>query len=172
MTLWHIQHGEILDIPADGLLCSANVQLNLSGGVGGAILLRHGDEMQRWLHNCLRDNKLNYLPAGECILAPSCGLPYRAVAHAVAIDGFYDTNADLIERTYQVALTRLAEQSCRTVVAACLGCGFGRFPTTEFARVARRLAAKDFLGLDRVDFVTTNAELAEATRLALANGIR
>jgi hypothetical protein len=40
---WTVKSGNILDENADVLICSANVFLNLSGGVGGAILLRCGD---------------------------------------------------------------------------------------------------------------------------------
>lgn len=44
---WTLKSGDILDEPADVLVCSANVFQNLSGGVGGAILLRYGDAVQR-----------------------------------------------------------------------------------------------------------------------------
>lgn len=39
MTIWAASVGEILDLAADALICSANPQLNLSGGVGGGFLL-------------------------------------------------------------------------------------------------------------------------------------
>lgn len=162
MTNWQVHHGEILDLQADGLICSANVQLNLSGGVGGAILQRYGNEMQTLLHQYLRDRGLNHVAPGECVVTSACGSPYRAVAHAVAIDGFYDTNAEILERTYRAAFTKLAEHSCRTVVASCLGCGYGRFPSSEFAKVAARIATSNSLELDQVTFVTTNSELADA----------
>jgi O-acetyl-ADP-ribose deacetylase (regulator of RNase III) len=43
---WHVHPGDILDIPADVLVSSANVYLTLSGGVGGAFLRRYGVAMQ------------------------------------------------------------------------------------------------------------------------------
>jgi O-acetyl-ADP-ribose deacetylase (regulator of RNase III) len=39
---WTASAGEILDSAAEALVCSANPQLNLSGAVGGAFLLRYG----------------------------------------------------------------------------------------------------------------------------------
>jgi hypothetical protein len=57
---WTVTHGDILDVPADVLVCSANVWLNLSGGVGGTILLRHGPAMQDQLHRWLASR-----PAGH-----------------------------------------------------------------------------------------------------------
>lgn len=44
---WIVKQGDILAEPADVLVCSANVSLNLSGGVGGEILRRYGDGMQK-----------------------------------------------------------------------------------------------------------------------------
>jgi hypothetical protein len=49
MTSWRVAHGDLLDTDADGLLCSANPSLNLSGGVGGAFSMRFGPEMQTFL---------------------------------------------------------------------------------------------------------------------------
>jgi O-acetyl-ADP-ribose deacetylase len=164
MTIWKLKHGEILDLKADGLICSANVQLNLSGGVGGAILLRYGDEMQRWLHDFLREKKLKYLRPGECVIAPPSGTPYKAVAHAVAIDGFYETSPDFVEQTYGAALRELAELGCHTVVAACLGCGYGRFPASEFVKVIASVSRKVHTGIDQVTLVTTNSEIVDALR--------
>lgn len=161
MTRWHVHRGEILEAPADGLVCSANVQLNLSGGVGGAILQRYGNAMQLLLHQYLRDHGLRHVAPGVCVMTPSCGTPFRWIAHAVASDGFCDTNSDVIEQTYQSAFAQLAERGCRTVVASCLGCGYGRFPADEFASVAARIATEEVSRIDQVTLVTTNEELAE-----------
>jgi O-acetyl-ADP-ribose deacetylase (regulator of RNase III) len=37
-----IKQGDVLEQGADVLICSLNIYLNLSGGVGGEILRRHG----------------------------------------------------------------------------------------------------------------------------------
>ena len=50
---WLVRGGDILDVSADVLICSANVYLNLSGGVGGAFLLRYGTSMQDALQDYL-----------------------------------------------------------------------------------------------------------------------
>jgi hypothetical protein len=57
MTQWCVSSADILDAKADGLICSANPNLNLSGGVGGAFLLRYGTEMQDFLHGHLRSTR-------------------------------------------------------------------------------------------------------------------
>lgn len=161
MTRWSVRHADLLDIAADGLLCSANPSLNLSGGIGGAILLKYGDVMQTFLHEQLRAQGVRTVPPGTVVTSPPFGLPHRAVAHAVAIDVFYETNADLIWNSYQTAFTHLAAAGCRSVAASCLGCGYGRFPASDFAAVARRLFASSIPNLDQVTLATTNRELAE-----------
>ncbi|MEO1526893.1 MAG: macro domain-containing protein [Planctomycetota bacterium] len=166
MTHWSVNHGDLLDCEADGLICSANPNLNLSGGVGGAFALRFGEAMQKYLHTHLREHGLTFIEPGNAVLAPSCGSPFRMVAHAVSIDGFYETNAETIAETYLSALRQLAESGCQTVASACLGCGYGRVTSTEFCDAIRRLVQHD-TGVSNVTFGTTDESLAEAVRQML-----
>ena len=76
---WRVWHGDILDVPADILICSANVYLTLSGGVGGAFLLRYGPEMQENLRQYLTARGVRHVPRGSVVEMPPCGSPYRAV---------------------------------------------------------------------------------------------
>jgi O-acetyl-ADP-ribose deacetylase (regulator of RNase III) len=160
MTRWHISNADILDVDADGLICSANPNLNLSGGVGGAFLLRYGSEMQDFLYDYLRSSNQRVIKPGTAIVAPSFGSRFTAIAHAVAIDVFYDTNADLIRATYESAINQLAAASCRTIAAACLACGYGRCSTQMFLRAITPLIANSFNGIDTITLATTNTELA------------
>lgn len=163
MTRWHVVHGEILDVPADGLICSANPSLNLSGGVGGAFLVRYGEAMQTFLHDWLKTRSFRYLAPGDAVVAPPCGSSFRAVAHAVAIDAFYDTDAAKIVRAYEAAIEGLLAEGCRKIAAACLGCGYGRCSTEEFLQAVRTLVQSSrAAAVDEFVFVTTNADLAEA----------
>ena len=164
MTTWDITHGEILDIQADGLICSANPNLNLSGGVGGAFLLRFGTAMQDYLHDYLRQKKLHYIEPGSAVLAPPFGSPYIAIAHAVAIDAFYDTNAAQIAKTYSIAIDALAEAGCQSIVAACLGCGYGRCSVDQFAKSIEWLISRPFAPINKITFATTNEQIANTVR--------
>lgn len=161
MTHWQIVNADILDLAADGLICSANPSLNLYGGFGGAFALRFGNAMQEHLHHYLRQNNLRFVPAGNAVVAPSCGSRYAAIAHAVSIDAFYVTNATLIFKTYCNALGQLGKKGCRNIVAACLGCGYGRCSPSEFRKVIQNLIAQPFDAIENVTLVTTNAEQAE-----------
>ncbi len=65
MTRWYVSHADILDTEADGLICSANPSLNLSGGVGGAFLLQYGTGMQEILHSHLRSTGQRFIEPGR-----------------------------------------------------------------------------------------------------------
>lgn len=169
MTHWDVAHSNLLDACADGLLCSANPSLNLSGGVGGAFALRFGGSMQSFLHDYLREHGLRYIEPGHAVIAPSCGSPFAAVAHAVSIDAFYDTTTELILRTYDDAIRALADWGCSTIAAACLGCGYGRVSDADFAVVATELFTRSYHGVERVTLVTTNADLFDAIRNMVAD---
>lgn len=169
MTRWLVQNVDILDAAGDGVICSANPSLNLSGGVGGAFLLRYGTEMQERLHRHLNTLGRKFLEPGTFVTTPSCGSPFTAIAHAVAIDGFYDTNAELITRTYRSAIEQLAERKCRNLIAACLGCGYGRCPADEFMKSIFALVAEPVDLIDTFTFVTTNTDLAKTIATGLGN---
>ena len=169
MTRWLVQNINILDATGDGVICSANPSLNLSGGVGGAFLLRYGNEMQERLHRHMKTLGRKFVEPGTVVVTPSCGTPFIAIAHAVAIDGFYDTTAELITRTYRTAIKILAEQKCRNLIAACLGCGYGRCSTDEFMKSILALVAEHFDLIDTVTFATTNNDLASTIATGLAN---
>jgi O-acetyl-ADP-ribose deacetylase (regulator of RNase III) len=162
MTRWYVSIADILDAEADGLICSANPNLNLSGGVGGAFLLRYGTEMQDFLHDHLRSTGQKFIEPGNSVVAPPSGSTYKAVAHAVAIDAFYDTDCEFIRSAYKNAISQLAAASCRTIVAACLACGYGRCSIANFIESIEPLIATPYSNVDTVTLVTTNAELAAA----------
>ncbi len=166
MTHWRILNTDILTLRTDGLICSANPALNMSGGVGGAMLLRYGPEMQEWLYAHLRSSGCRYLEPGEVAVAP--GTPYKAVAHAVAVDAFYDTSTEIIRRAYENALGQLASAGCHTVAAACLGCGYGRCPVEDFITAIKPLVEGSLPGIERVTLATTNEDLAAAIGAVIA----
>lgn len=93
---WAVQEGDILAESADALICSANPFLTLSGGVGGAFLLRYGDGMQQELEQHLRDIRRSSVPQGTVVTCRPNGSPYEVVVHAVAVDAFYDSSPEVI----------------------------------------------------------------------------
>jgi O-acetyl-ADP-ribose deacetylase len=172
MTIFAASAGEILDLGADALICSANPQLNFSGGVGGELLRRYGDSMQQYLHGWLQRSESRFVTPGRVVVAPSCGSPFRVVLHAVAIDAFYDTSAEVIARAYSNAFAEASGAGCRTVASACLACGYGRATPEMFIAAIRPYLGGSIAGIDRVEFRSTNAEVIDAVlrAIVLSNG--
>jgi O-acetyl-ADP-ribose deacetylase len=110
-----------------------------------------------------------HVEPGEVVVAPACGTPYKAVAHAVAVDAFYDTSAEVIRRAYELALDQLAATGCRTIAA--LGCGYGRCPVAAFIKAITPLFKRSLTGIDSVTLATTNEDLATAISAVLPSRI-
>jgi O-acetyl-ADP-ribose deacetylase (regulator of RNase III) len=87
---WLLKQRNILDEPAEVLICSANVSLNLSGGVGADLFARYGSAMQIALQEILSVRKPHCARRGEVIPYAGSEMPYKMVLHAVAIDGWYE----------------------------------------------------------------------------------
>jgi len=130
---WTIRQGDILDQSADVLVCSANPYLNLSGGVGGEFLIRYGDAMQQEMHAYLANQGVKHVPRGTVVRMPPCGSPYRAVLHAVGIDAFYDTSAQVVTEVVTRSLEMSAAESAQTITLAAIATGYGRLPLSDFA---------------------------------------
>ena len=164
---WTINHGDILDEPADILVCSANVYLNLSGGVGGALLLRYGDQMQQELRRYLLDRDVNFVRQGEVVACGPCGTPYKAVLHAVAVDVFYQSSSVVIRATVREALRQAAVLGARKVALAAVGTGYGRLTMQEFAQGILPLLGQDVPPVEEVVVCVRNPQDAQELSASL-----
>jgi O-acetyl-ADP-ribose deacetylase len=147
---WEVKVADALVEAGEVLVCPANVFLNLSGGVGGEILLRHGDGMQKELHEWLARSGRKFVQRGEVVVSGGWGTGFRAVMHAVAVDGMYETSAEVVEGVVDAALRRAGEVGAKTVVLTAVGTGFGRLSMGEFARGVSGLRARAYPPVERV----------------------
>jgi O-acetyl-ADP-ribose deacetylase (regulator of RNase III) len=168
---WVIKQGNILDEPADVLVCSANVFLNLSGGVGGEILLRHGDAMQQELRRHLADRALHFVRQGEVIPCGPCGTPFKAVLHAVAVDGFYQSSPAIIAAVVARSLHTAASLGARRVALTALATGYGRMSMEDFAAGLRPLLEGEFPPVTEVVICLRNRYDAEELAVAIPPAI-
>jgi O-acetyl-ADP-ribose deacetylase (regulator of RNase III) len=142
--------GDILDDPADVLVCSANVYLTLSGGVGGAFSLRYGPTMQESLNEYLRQRNIRHVPRGTVVAMPPCGSPYQAVLHAVAVDGLYESSPDIVAAVIGDSLRQAAALEARIVALAAPANGYGRLNMKDFAEALRSIVDIEITPLERV----------------------
>jgi len=147
---WSVHLGDLLDVPADVLVCSGNVYLNLSGGVGGALLLRYGPQMQERLHRHLKDLGVRHVPRGTIVSVPPCGTPYRAVIHAVGVDGAYETSVEILREIVDRCLLEAARHRARTVALTAIGTGYGRMSAADFGRGIAPLVANAYPPIEQV----------------------
>jgi O-acetyl-ADP-ribose deacetylase (regulator of RNase III) len=147
---WILKQQNILDEPADVLICSANVNLMLTGGVGAELLGRYGGAMQLALQEELRKRSPHCAQRGEVIPYIGAELPYKAVLNAVAIDGWYDSSPEIISSVVRRAIHMAAEYGARKVALTVLATGFGRLTYPEFAQGVRPLLTENFSPIDQV----------------------
>ncbi len=126
-------HGDILDIPADALVCSANPFLTLSGGVGGAFLMRYGGDMQDALNRELALRGVRHVPQGTMLPMLPFASPYRVVLHAVAVDGLYQSTPDIVTKLLGVCLVEARKHKAKRIAIPALATGYGKLTLEQFA---------------------------------------
>lgn len=147
---WLLKQVNLLDEPADVLVSSANVSLNLSGGVGAELLGRYGDKMQRHLHGLLKQRTPHAAQRGEVIAYSGAEIPYKAILHAVAIDGWYQSSPQIITDISRKALGIAAALGGKKVAFTVLATGFGNFSLAQFADGIRPLLHEEIPPIEEV----------------------
>jgi O-acetyl-ADP-ribose deacetylase len=147
---WTLKACNILDEPADVLICSGNVSLNLSGGVGADLLGRYGTRMQAELHKGIAGRTPRAALPGEVIAYAGPELPYKAVLHAVAVDGWYHATPESVRETIATALRMAMELTAKKVTLTALATGFGNLTLPDFSDALRPLLGTDFPPIEEV----------------------
>lgn len=155
---WQATHGDILDIRADILVCSANIYLTMSGGVGGAFLLRYGSSMQDALQQYLSAQGKRHVEFGDIVQMPPCGSPYAAVLHAVAVDGAYNSSSAAITRVVTACLNAAAQIGARSIALPLLATGYGHLTVAGFIEGIRDILDRNFPPIERVHLCTRTVD--------------
>ncbi len=164
-------HGDILEVEADTLICSANVFLNLSGGVGGAIRIKHGDavadSIQAALHGILRDRGVKHVKRGEFFVTEGAGTGFGRIIHAVAVDGMYESSVEEITRVVEATLSLAAARGGKRVALTALATGYGHLTVEDFALSVGPVLGKK-IALEAITICVRHAEEAGAIRSVLS----
>jgi O-acetyl-ADP-ribose deacetylase (regulator of RNase III) len=162
-----VVHGDILEVEADTLICSANVFLNLSGGVGGAIRIKHGDavadRIQAALHGILRDRDMKHVKRGELFVTEGAGTGFERIIHAVAVDAMYESSVEEITRLVEAGLLLAAAGGGKRVALTALATGYGHLTIEQFAEGVGPVLNRA-LGLEAITICVRHAEEADAIR--------
>jgi O-acetyl-ADP-ribose deacetylase (regulator of RNase III) len=169
--IWCIKHANILDEPADVLICSANPWLNLSGGVGGEILARYGPLMQQELHAVLAERGVRAVAQGTVVQTSACGTPFRAVLHAVAIDAFYQSSPPVITKLVADGLHQAASLQASKVALTALATGYGRLSMQSFGEALAPLLDTEFPPLEEVTVCVRKVDARDALAASLPGAL-
>lgn len=158
--------GNIVDEPVDALISTGNVQLNMSGGVNGELLIRGCKSMQDQLHAYLRDNDIRHVPPGFVMEIGPEPTHFRCVVYCVAVDGFYGSSVELVTRTLIHAMSLIESRHCRTLAVPALATGYGPLSMTDFAQALNNAISAHSWPFDEIRVVLQNRHDSEDLRLA------
>jgi len=162
-----ITHGDILAVPAEVLICSANIGLRLSGGVGGAIRIKFGnavaDGIQAELDHYLQSRGIAHANQGDVIPTSGGGSPFRTILHAIAVDGIYDSSVPIVRKTVGTALS-LAKAN--RVALTALATGYGHLSIKQFGQAIASLFREEYPPVNTVTIcVRHESDAQELTQM-------
>ena len=160
--------GDVLDVPADVLIATANPWLQMTGGVNLAIILRpKGEDVHAELQTYLPATKPRVVGPGTVVRTEPGSLPVKHILHAVAIDPSYDSSVALVASTISAALAQARDLGARTVTLPALATGFGPLTITDFAEALKQALARDWSPIESLKVVLRNEDDADTARAAL-----
>jgi O-acetyl-ADP-ribose deacetylase (regulator of RNase III) len=160
---------DVLNVPADVLVCTANPWLQMTGGVNLKIILRpNGEFVHEELQRHLRATGRRYVEPGTVVRTGPASLSVRHILHAVSITPSYESSVELVADTIRRSLAQARELGARTVTLPALATGFGPLSMAEFAEALSQATRQDWSPLESLKVVLLREEDAEAVRAVLA----
>jgi O-acetyl-ADP-ribose deacetylase len=145
-----IRQGDITEMDVDAIVNAANNELQLGGGLAGAIRRKGGPSIQA---EC---NEIGTIPVGGAAITSGGSLKARHVIHAASMQLGGGTSAHSLRSSTAHALRIAAGKGLRTIAFPAVGAGIGGFPMRECAEIMLREAARHFEGptsIEKVCFV-------------------
>lgn len=162
-----IQTGNVIAVPADVLISTANPWLQMTGGVNLAIMVRpQGELVYEELQRHLRTSGKRMVDPGTVVCTGPGSLPVMKILHAVAIDPSYDSSVGLVASTIVKALTQARELGARVITIPSLATGFGPLSIEDFADALKQALARDWSPIEKLKVVLKTDEDAQKMRHA------
>jgi O-acetyl-ADP-ribose deacetylase len=154
-----IRKGDITEADTDAIVNAANNELQLGGGLAGAIRRKAGPCIQA---EC---DKIGAIPVGGAAITSGGNLKARHVIHAASMQLGGGTSAQSLRSSTAHALRIAAQKGLRSIAFPAIGTGIGGFPLRECAEIMLREAARHFENptpIERVSFVLFDQEALAA----------
>jgi O-acetyl-ADP-ribose deacetylase (regulator of RNase III) len=159
-----ILQGDLVAMDTDAIVNAANNDLQLGGGVAGAIRRGAGPQIQK---EC---DEIGPVPVGGAAITSGGNLKARYVIHAASMQLGGLTSAQSLRSSTAHALRIAAQKELKTIAFPAVGTGIAGFPMRECAEIMLREAAKHLEGptsLYKIYFVLFDQEA-----LAAFQGVR
>lgn len=150
-----VMQGDLTEMQVDAIVNAANNDLQLGGGVAGAIRRKGGDRIQR---EC---DRIGTIALGEAAVTSGGSLKAKYVIHAASmrLGGF--TTPESLRAATRNSLKRAKENQIRTLAFPAIGTGIAGFPMRECAEIMLEEAAKHFeshTSVERIYFVLYDSD--------------
>jgi O-acetyl-ADP-ribose deacetylase (regulator of RNase III) len=149
-----LMQGDLTEMDVDAVVNAANNDLQLGGGVAGAIRRKGGEAIQR---EC---NAVGSIPIGGAAITSGGKLHARHVIHAASMQLGGETTARALRTSTAHSLRIAAERELHSIAFPAVGTGIAGFPLSECAQIMLREVVEHLKGptsLERVYFVLFDA---------------
>jgi len=124
-----IQQGDLTEMDVDAIVNAANNDLQLGGGVAGAIRRKGGEAIQG---EC---NEIGSIPIGGAAITTGGRLKARHVIHAASMQLGGHTTAHALRSSTAHSLRIAQERGLKTIAFPAVGTGIAGFPMRECAEI-------------------------------------
>jgi O-acetyl-ADP-ribose deacetylase (regulator of RNase III) len=142
--------GDLMEIDADAIVNAANNDLQLGGGVAGAIRRKGGEQIQR---EC---DAIGSVPVGGAAITSGGRLKARHVIHAASMQLGGATTAQALRSSTAHSLRIAAQNDLKSIAFPAVGTGIAGFPMRECAEIMLAEAQKHLQGatsLKQIQFI-------------------
>ena len=156
-----VLEGDLTEQDVDAIVNAANNDLELGGGVAGAIARAGGPQIQA---EC---RAIGPIDVGDAAITGGGTLSAPFVIHAASMRLGGRTSADSLRRSTRRSLEIANERGLRSIAFPAVGTGIARFPLDECARIMLEEVvthAQSGTSLKEVRFVLFGEEAALAFR--------
>ena len=151
--------GDLTEMDVDAIVNAANNDLQLGGGVAGAIRRKGGPAIQQ---EC---NEIGSIPIGAAAITGGGNLKARHVIHAASMQLGGRTTAEALRGSTAWSLRLAREHGLKSVAFPAVGTGIAGFPLRECAEIMLREALAHLKGktpVETVHFVLFDAAALQA----------
>jgi O-acetyl-ADP-ribose deacetylase (regulator of RNase III) len=151
MAAWEhkilLEQGDLTEAEVDAIVNAANNDLQLGGGVAGAIRRKGGPAIQQ---EC---DRIGRIPVGEAAITTAGALKARYVIHAASMQLGGRTTADSLRSSTRSSLARAVEKGLKTIAFPAVGTGIAGFPLRECAEIMLSEAVEHLKGKSSLETV-------------------